>query len=621
MSHNKGINTMNRIPMKNSIHIRTLAAGIMGITMAAGFLPSMAGADSLTHVAPYPSYKVKSNGESYTQMGDAIAGYVIKYDVNLSQGNRIKEWTIVSELFLHGENVPDNYPNPDDRIDLSPWSTSAKYSFGNRPKSWTGTATSKVIPYMHGADKFVAMCNALAADLRDEGMSNQEIFSQDRTIKLLLNSFISVDRKGISEQADTSAQVSDPVFLVCQKLQVARSNAVNDPQGSMRVSKSEISIPPAWNGKTTICPVKVPATVKLNTSTTGRVKYRLRAATSGYVTPEYTMDIKDKVDGKWTGTAVIDIPVPLPVLNDPTRDKDGPYRGGVGGTGFAQTPGSGPDLDALPTNDGGIPAGPSGKAAEQGPSNLHSESFRVETVSPNKVVSDYAGYIVTCDLRPEGGDSKTTQGRDGAASAQVSKLAIEGQKPDMMLTPLGLSLGSGKHKWGSRSSANHTSNATAVGVGRMRNMCRFDNVAFRPFNKGTAASGPFQIKVDVDGRHVHNTVMQLAPKSGLPANSGWYSINNVLLKQGWNRINIKLDPQRTIAESDESNNDYFVNINVAFPCSPQNLAPGGKGTDSKPSSRSRTESRSTRSEPSIPGKRSPTPQIKQPATQLQRGTK
>jgi len=137
-------------------------------------------------------------------------------------------------------------------------------------------------------------------------------------------------------------------------------------------------------------------------------------------------------------------------------------------------------------------------------------------------------------------------------------------KPDLMATPLGMSLAGGVHAWGSTVVLTNPNSASAKGLGPHGNLCRFSPVAFRPFNKGTVASGPFLARVYRGNALIHATLFNLPAKSGLPGN-GWHTFNLTMAK-GMNKIKVVLDPNKVIAESNEGNNVYSLRVRVKFPC-------------------------------------------------------
>lgn len=136
---------------------------------------------------------------------------------------------------------------------------------------------------------------------------------------------------------------------------------------------------------------------------------------------------------------------------------------------------------------------------------------------------------------------------------------------DLMATNLGMSLAGSINTWGSTVVLNNPASATTKGIGRSKNLCRFKQTAFRPFNKGSLASGNFKATVYRNNKQVKSASFNLKAKSGLPG-TGWYKFD-LDLAEGMNTIKVEMDSGKSVAESNENNNTYTLNVNVAFPCS------------------------------------------------------
>ena len=149
------------------------------------------------------------------------------------------------------------------------------------------------------------------------------------------------------------------------------------------------------------------------------------------------------------------------------------------------------------------------------------------------------------------------------ASAKDLKVAI-GQA-DLMATPLGLSFAGSKRSWGSTAVLDNPGHAQATGRGPKGDLCLFEPVAFRPFNKGEVDSGQFKTKVLVNKKLAQHPTFDLEAHKGLPHSSGWYKFP-LELPSGKSTIKIVLDSNKQVAESDEGNTVYTVNVQVNFPC-------------------------------------------------------
>lgn len=180
----------------------------------------------------------------------------------------------------------------------------------------------------------------------------------------------------------------------------------------------------------------------------------------------------------------------------------------------------------------------------------------------------------------------------GTASA-ANPIQTELSKPDMMATPLGMSIAGGKKAWGTSFVVSNPGLVTAIGVGLGQNLCRFSPVGLRPFNKGLAPTGNFKMQVYRNNMPVHSAFFTLGPQSGLPG-SGWHNFT-LDLPQGSSLIKVVMDPNGAVAESDESNNVYTLKVRVNVPCSRPGL--GAPSVQKKPGA----------SKSFIPGKATPKP--------------
>ena len=197
-----------------------------------------------------------------------------------------------------------------------------------------------------------------------------------------------------------------------------------------------------------------------------------------------------------------------------------------------------------------------------------------ETAKPVRAIAPIAAAMAALLLAAPGASSNEIKAEIGQA--------------DLMATPLGLSFAGSKRPWGSSVVLENPAHAQATGAGPKKNLCHFDPVRFRPFNKGEVASGPFKTKVMRDKTLMQHPTFDLEAHSGLPANSGWYEFD-IYLPQGKSTIRIVLDSNKEVAEEDEGNNVYTVDVDVKFPCGdsrPGNMildAPeAGDGPDRKP---------------------------------------
>ena len=147
-----------------------LAASALGINSA----HADTGTGYLTSAAPVP-WIVNSNGQNYTQfktMGMVSINGKLKYDVGVAGG--IKSWWAQP-------NVINGYSIASQVQGLAAYKKWQSYPFGSRPNTLNKNLDFS-IPATVFQTNAVSMCNILANSLRNQGKSNQQIFSQDREV-------------------------------------------------------------------------------------------------------------------------------------------------------------------------------------------------------------------------------------------------------------------------------------------------------------------------------------------------------------------------------------------------------------------------------------------------------
>jgi hypothetical protein len=138
---------------------------------------------------------VNASGTAYMQTGlmDIAASLQVIVDAEVS--GRVKSW----KTWLRVKTENSTW------VHFSNNAASKSYSIP-RPKK-VNTVTSVAVPHMTLAPVMVAYCNAMADNLRGQGKSNQEIFSQDRTVPVAIRTDLSYETSGIDSglvQADGS---------------------------------------------------------------------------------------------------------------------------------------------------------------------------------------------------------------------------------------------------------------------------------------------------------------------------------------------------------------------------------------------------------------------------------
>ncbi|MGH6948739.1 MAG: hypothetical protein ACREDZ_15515 [Kiloniellales bacterium] len=189
---------------------RSLAVAA-GLTLAIGSQSAKADSAEVAVVSIWtPEIVVLSNGSSYTQL-QAPAGFAGKIRAQFDAGvsGRVKSWKV---WFVFKPDSPFGGP-----MHLSGHGYSKSYSTP-RPKSVDRTEHVEV---PGSAYEFFALahCNGLADQLRQSGLSNHQIFDQDRKIVIEVGSDYEVEFNGVTGGPPLDeAEFNNPTIqLVCQK--------------------------------------------------------------------------------------------------------------------------------------------------------------------------------------------------------------------------------------------------------------------------------------------------------------------------------------------------------------------------------------------------------------------
>jgi hypothetical protein len=156
--------------------------------------------------------------------------------------------------------------------------------------------------------------------------------------------------------------------------------------------------------------------------------------------------------------------------------------------------------------------------------------------------------------------------------------------PDIMGTTLGFSI-NGYTAWGGGTTIHNSPQVKATKSGPNQDLCVIGTGMYRTFNKGDFAVGSFVDTVFVNGALVHTRhITSLAGGKAVE-----FENRDLLFREGVNTIQVKMDANNNIAESDE-NNTFQVTVNVQVDCngdgyiagSPQikNAAPAPQGIKS-----------------------------------------
>lgn len=531
---------------------------------------------------------VASNGTSYTSVpwnGNILADVHVEIDSGWS--GHVKSWETWLRLW-----VPDG-----EEIEFPAYGAGASYPVFQRPHT-VDVVKHLQIPAAAYDSFIVGQCNQLADDLRSEGLSDQQIFAEDRTIAIFAVAQLDVDFSGVVNPALQQAAGGNPrpnFQIVCKKWAGSDVPAAGAVQANFQVTGAKLAISPAYQNLTADCPVTVPLVAEFTATNAGSLKFRFVSA-GGKVSQLRTVSITGKTGGVYKALYEEQIQVPL------AQGGSAGAGQGSGGGIVNQQAGGGLAVQTQP-EEPLFPTAPSSSGMGQvqvNPlaGNVHSESFRVEVVKPaTGIISDYAGYRITCKPKAAGiATAPNLQMQpqapqpDGAttviggiqtppasptprrAQVQVPQMGAltSGAKADIMGTTLGFLLGS-HHAWGSTVVIDKPQLVAATGVGPAGNLCRFAQAGYRPFNKGDVATGPFKNRVYRGSQVVDQSVHQLAPKQ----TDGWH-VFPLELPSGLSTLRVVMDADRQVDESDEDNT-FAVRVNVLLDCGGevrQRVAPG-----------------------------------------------
>lgn len=166
--------------MKRHLAIATaaatlLAAGLSSFSAQAG--SGSAGAVRTQKVVPQ-QLEVVSNGSSYTKVGP-FGNIVADVWVGIKTGGTINSWK--TWLRIGTQEGDDTYQTA--WADFSSYAFLQSYQQGEKP-SKVDRVVQVIIPATAYQNFAVSHCNAMASRLRADGLSDKQIFAQDRTIEL-----------------------------------------------------------------------------------------------------------------------------------------------------------------------------------------------------------------------------------------------------------------------------------------------------------------------------------------------------------------------------------------------------------------------------------------------------
>ncbi|WP_420348939.1 hypothetical protein [Pelagibius sp.] len=200
---------------KPSAHRTLLTLTVFGAALAAA-APASAGDSAESDVVSVnnPPIIVKSDGSNYigvvANMSQSIKGQ-INVKLNTGVAGRVLHWSAGPTLSVLVE--PANYPSPAAYANFTKFEESGhseSYSTP-RPKSVNKTFGFEITKQQY-ADYVVEACNMMAENLRDNGLTDQQIFAEHRTAMIDVGSTLDYEMSGPSG-SPTPPEVDSPQYM------------------------------------------------------------------------------------------------------------------------------------------------------------------------------------------------------------------------------------------------------------------------------------------------------------------------------------------------------------------------------------------------------------------------
>lgn len=153
---------------------------------------------------------VVSNGASYTALKEqSQVSFGIHFTYDTEFGGRIKSWKIWPRIKPANGHGWNDYG-------MSIWGVSESYPVGQRPKS---VARNRFVSVPAQALKVpaLALCNAEAQRLRNQGKSDAEIFSKDRKLAFDVVGMHATELTGNGWKQPESTYKFNTLHVVCAK--------------------------------------------------------------------------------------------------------------------------------------------------------------------------------------------------------------------------------------------------------------------------------------------------------------------------------------------------------------------------------------------------------------------
>lgn len=236
----------------------------------------------VTGHAPSPLV-VASNGTSYTTFKvTGVVSVKLHFQYDTWAAGRVNSWKIWPAI----ENGVGNSANLGN---LKPYGYAQNYSLGNRPKKVDRHVASNV-PAAIFANNAVFMCNALANGLRQQGLTDTQIFSKDRNV--FFNATASYDVDATGPGSDNPVVEGGSAYQI--PVRCAKWTGASAPHGTAGAYQNP------WHVKKAIlklqerallngtCAVKLTTTILTNAAG-ATLKYRY-VHSSGQKSPVFTVD-------------------------------------------------------------------------------------------------------------------------------------------------------------------------------------------------------------------------------------------------------------------------------------------------------------------------------------------
>ena len=347
--------------------------------------PAAAGTSGSAALVAFPAISVIGNGHRYTGVSAIGYAWAGRIDIDSGAAGRIKHWRMWPFLSIEGFPVL-----PLEAAGQAAWYPSASDPWP-RPKHVDVTVI-RLFPDVSIKDYVVAACNQRAAELRQAGQSDAQIFGSAHTLNAHggVNSEVDVTIGGLAMEAQGPLAVE----VVCAKWDGAilpPPKGGGDFTGPIEVKEAKLVVFPDQHAGA--CPVQLSLFGKVTGNRFGSFESWVES-TEGWKSTKTVRNIASKTNGAYEEQFTEKVTVPI-VLPTGTPGGGGPAGGQVAGGGNLASPK--PPVDPIP---GGKkpPVSPGGGLTTGRPGNVHQAALRVVATAGGKTVtSGWQDYKVTCD--------------------------------------------------------------------------------------------------------------------------------------------------------------------------------------------------------------------------------